>query len=371
MTFRSSISQHTNSHPTARFRRPVAAAVAGLCAAGALVGVASPAQAAGRVLQVSNTTQLEKIVTTLHPGDVVQLKPGTYDVGSWRPQLTDFGNHAVGTAAAPITITAADPAHRPLIQGALKFDDASHWTFSNLRIQGTVKGTDTLTFNGGTGWALLNSEVFGASATGALANVVVAKIGSWPMPTNWMISGNTIHDAGTNKAKPGMQHEIYLTAVGNTVHGLITKNIFYNTSQGANVKIGNGGVVNSPGISGVQVTNNTMYKSFEQVLLHGNVSNNVVKGNLMILSTRAQGDGNTVGVYLAGVTGKNNVIQNNYFYRVSRPVYNNDSSGSFVNRANPAARPNPQFNTTAIGGFRPRAALAAKYGAYSTVKYWH
>lgn len=360
-------------------KRRLRAGVLGIAAAGAALSgtalaaiPASAAAPAGRVFDVSTKTEFEQVLPTLTAGDTVKVEPGTYAVGNFRPNLVIFGAHAIGTAAAPITITAADPLHPPLITGAVKFDRLEYWNLSHLRFQGTIAGTPTLTFNSGNNWTLMDSEVFGARQTGALANLVVAKVSSaWPMPVNWVIADNAIHDAGATPSKAGTQHEIYLTAVGNAGHALIVRNLFYNTPDGAAVKLGNGGETNSPGISGVQVDNNTMYNNFEQVLLHGNVSNNSVRGNLMILSTRAQGDGGTVGVYLAGVTGKNNVIGTNYFYKVSKPLYNNLSTGAFINGGGNVIAANPRFNTAAPGQLRPATVKAQAYGAYARTNYWH
>lgn len=356
-------------------RSRVRGGVVALGAAGALVTgmaglTAAPAQAAGTVITISTAAQFEADVPYLQAGQTLALKPGTYNVGAFRPRLVSFGHTASGTPNAHITVTAADPQRPPLIQGSLKFDSANYWNFSNLRIQGTLPLTDTLTFNGGNGWSLTNSEVFGARQTGALANVVVSKV-NIGMPTNWTIAYNSIHDAGADKAKAGKEHEIYLTAVGDAQRGLIVRNLFYNTPEGASVKIGNGGLANSPGISGIQVDNNTMYQNFEQVLMHGNVSNNSVKGNLMVLSTRSQANGATIGVYLAGVTGSHNLITDNYFYKVTTPIYNGQSTGSFKNGGNNQVRGNPRFDSPTAWKFHPTTVAAQQYGRYATKNFWH
>jgi hypothetical protein len=363
----------TRTSTSRKARRALRRGVVGVAAAGAaLTGLAlAPASAAPTVFQVSSAAGLEQLAPTLTAGDTVDLAPGTYALGAWRPQLVDFGHHAIGTAAAPITITAADPAHPPTLQGSFEFDGLSYWNFSHLRFQGTLAGKDTLTFDGGTGWQLLDSEVFGARVTGALANVVVAEVQTrFGMPTNWVISGNSIHDSGATKSKAGKQHEIYLTAAGDA-HGLIVRNLFYNTPEGAAVKIGNGGLANSPGINYVQVDDNTMFNGFEQILMHGNVSHDSVVGNLMVDSTRAMGNGDTVGVYLAGVTGSNNLISHNYFSRLTLPVYNNHSGAqTFTNGGGNAVRANPRFDRAAAFAFHPETVAAQAFGAYAPVSYW-
>jgi len=345
-----------------------------LGASGALLagvtGASSPAQATtGTVYDVSTFTQLDHAVSVLKAGDTVKIEPGTYTVGSWRPRLGTFGHHAIGTAAAPIVVTAADPARPPLLVGSVKLDGPDYWRISNLRVQGTVPTTDTFTVNGGSGWSLMHSEIFGAGATGALANVVVAKLTT--MPTNWTIADNAIHDGGANASQAGKQHEIYCTAVGNAGHALIVRNALYDTPEGAGVKLGNGGLVNSPGISGVQVTDNTLVNNFEQILLHGQVSNNTIAGNLLIRSTRALGNGATVGVYLAGVTGRNNLIKNNYLYSVTSPIYDNNSTGSYLNGGNNTIHADPRFDSATPWTFHPTTTAAQAYGRYDHTPNWH
>lgn len=316
----------------------------------------------GKVYTVSNVAQLTNAVALLVAGDTVRLRAGTYDLHRFRPRLGTFGHHAVGTKARPIVFTAADPAHRPVLTGAIKLDGASYWRLSYLTIRGTIKGTDTLTFNGGTGWSLQHSEVTGAHATGALANVVVASTTS--RPTNFTIAYDAIHEGATNSAKGGMLHEIYLTAVGSAGHSVISHNAIYDTPQGAAVKIGDGGKPNAPGISGVHVTDNTMYKNYEQVLMHGNVSDNTITRNLMVLSTHRQHNGQHVGVYLTTVTGHHNLIKDNWFARLSTPVYSNSGPGTYVNGGRNTVRSDPRFTSLGASGFTPRVAAAKAYGRY-------
>ncbi len=361
--------------PVGRRARARAGAVA-LGAAGALVaslaGTAAPAHAAtpGIVYRASTVAQIKADVDVLKAGDSVLVAPGTYDMGRgetggvWRPRLGTFGHRALGTPTAPIVFTAADPAHAPLLTGSIKLDGANYWRLSHLRVQGTVRTTDTLTFNGGTGWSLTDSEVFGARATGALANVVVSKV-TFGMPTNWTIAHDAIHDGGAVAAKAGMQHEIYLTAVGNAGHAVIRNNALYNTSEGAAVKIGNGGLANAPGISGVSVVNNTMYANFEQVVLHGAVSNNLIQRNLMVLSTRRQGNGNTVGVYVHQLAGANNVIRDNYLSAVTTPIYASPGSSGFRDGGGNIRSVDPRFDHVLAWSFHPGTAAARAYGRWA------
>lgn len=351
------------------------AAQAAVPARTATVGTAAPAASkpagspgvvtssrTGKVYTVSNVGQLTNAVALLVAGDTVRLRAGTYDLHLFRPRLGTFGHHAVGTKAKPIVFTAADPAHRPVLTGAIKLDGASYWRLSYLEIRGTIKGTDTLTFNGGTGWSLQHSEVTGAHVTGALANVVVSSTTS--RPTNFTIAYDAIHEGATNSAKGGMLHEIYLTAVGSAGHSVISHNAIYDTPQGAAVKIGDGGKPNAPGISGVQVKDNTMYKNYEQVLMHGNVSDNTITRNLMVLSTHRQHNGQHVGVYLTTVTGHHNLVKDNWFARLSTPVYSNSGPGTYVDGGGNKVRADPGFTSLGASGFTPRVAAAKAYGRY-------
>ncbi len=359
---------------TATVARRVRAGAVALGATGALVaglaGAAAPAQAAtpGTVYRAWTVAQLKADVSVLKPGDTLLVEPGRYDVSGrtgtvWRPFTDKPHPAAAATAAAPIVVTAADPRNPPLIQGWVKLDGASYWHFTHLRIQGTVPTKDTLSFNGGTGWSLSDSEVFGARATGALANVVVSSVTS--MPTNWTIAHDAIHDGGAVASKAGMQHEIYLTAVGNAGHAVIRNNALYNTSEGAAVKIGNGGLANAPGISGVSVVENTMYANFEQVVLHGAVSNNLIQRNLMVLSTRKLGNGTTVGVYVHQLAGSNNVIRDNYLYAVTTPIFVGAGSRGFTDGGGNIRSFDPRFDHVLAWAFHPGTVAARAYGRWA------
>ncbi len=379
MTISATASRSTRRSDDRRARTATVGRRAGavaLGAAGALVaglaGTAAPAHAAtpGTVYRASTVAQIKADVSVLQAGDSVLVAPGTYDMGRgepggiWRPRLGTYGHRALGTPTAPIVFTAADAAHPPLLTGSIKLDGANYWRLSHLRIQGTVRTTDTLTFNGGTGWSLSDSEVFGARATGALANVVVSRV-TFGMPTNWTIAHDAIHDGGAVASKAGMQHEIYLTAVGNAGHAVIRNNALYNTSEGAAVKIGNGGLANAPGISGVSVVDNTMYANFEQVVLHGAVSNNLIQRNLMVLSTRKMGNGNTVGVYVHELAGSNNVIRDNYLYAVTTPIFVGAGSRGFTDGGGNIRSVDPRFDHVLAWAFHPGTAAARAYGCWA------
>ena len=149
--------------------RSVAASVALVAAATALLTVApgpAPAQAAAQTYYASPGDNLAAMLTNLRPGDSLLLRPGVYDVGYLRPNITP------GTPNAVISFGAADRAHPPLLRGLVKLFGPSYWVLSGLRVQATQPSFEALYMGGGTGWRVMNSEFFGARQTGAYDNVV-------------------------------------------------------------------------------------------------------------------------------------------------------------------------------------------------------
>lgn len=358
---------------------------AGAATAGAVTpAVAQPAAAvaaAGRTYTfapgANAGVRLMTVMKMLRAGDTLRIAPGVYGLGLVRPDL----RYARGTPANPVRILAADPHHPPTLVGAFVFDQADWWQFSSLRFQGNIAGRDTLTMDSGVGWRVADSEIYGASATGAFANVVVTAInsgaGTRPVPTRWQIIGNCIHDAGTGPAaKAGQLHQIYVNAVGDTRRGLIARNIFLNTPDGAAVKLGNGGLVNAPGPQNVQVANNTIFRTSLGVLMHARVTGNVVRGNLVVAPTYRLNNGRSVGIYLhqltRGAAGTPpNRIQQNYFAYASIPVFNQASAaGTFVDGGDNGNRANPVLHQGGCHSWAPATPAARAYGRYSATSYY-
>lgn len=97
-----------------------------------LAGLLAGAAAAG-VVEVRDWEELRAALAQVGPGATLRLAPGEYRGGLHLVGLA-------GTATAPITLCAADPARPPLFTGgggtALQFSDCNHVTLRDLRVRG-------------------------------------------------------------------------------------------------------------------------------------------------------------------------------------------------------------------------------------------
>lgn len=361
--------------------RLAALAAAGLLAAATLVPAAAPAAAAGRVLTASPSDNLHAVLRTLAPGDTLRLAPGTYDVsryatgGYLRPLRALPGAPAsqrarVGTAAAPIRITALDPARKPLLRGGLRLDAPDYWALSHLRVQATASRTSALYVDGGIGWSVTHSEFFGAGATDAYANVAV----SGGERTRFVFARNCVRGAATGGGFT--DHNIYLSfAGGPSSSARIERNVVFGHPNGAGIKVGNGGAPGAPGPWNVKIANNTLANGGRQVLLHGDVRRVGVYGNILYGSTKPfTGNPKTTAVYVNGTrtaTGTmtpvkgSNRIGASYVHGASMWAY--DPSALLANAGDNALRATPGYRSiNACAGYVPTTAAARPYGHLGT-----
>lgn len=364
---------------TAR-RRPVALASAAAASLALVAGTAAfsapPAHAAARIV-VGPGVDLQDTLRDLRPGDTLLLRPGRYEqraggagkrAGVIRPALT------AATAGAPITVAALDPAHRPLIAAHLKLWGASHWRLDDLRIVTVAAGEDGLSMVGGDGWSVRHVEVSGARKTGAYSNVSIASDegpGSTGTgaPRNFVFADNCIHDAANviSRGAP-TDHNIYVNFHGDdSSGGLITHNTIYGSPHGAGIKLGYGGDPGALGPWGVKVVGNTIADGGYQVVLHGDVRNNSVTGNLFVGATQKFTKlPKTTAVYVHDVVGGGNVFSHNYAYDASMFSWGNRVSIGADN----ALRADPRVNAhDSCGGYKPRLAAAQAYGRFGTAAF--
>lgn len=346
----------------------VALAVAMVLGGTALTGLPAALAGGGQTFTASPGDDLAAALRQLQPGDTLELEPGTYsDLSPGRPN-PDVLRPALtpGVSGDPITVTAADPANPPLLVGMVQFDLASFWQISHLRVQGTVVATPGLVMNGGNGWTVSDSEIFGAADTGALANVAIqGSTAAQTMPTNWQFTGNCVHDGGNSPVtRPGMMHEIYVTAQG-AAYGQIVGNLLYNTPDGAAVKVGFGGQPGALGASDIAITGNTMVNNGRQILVFGSVSGISITRNLMALSTNPMTDGRTrPAVYLNRLVGSGSVVGQNYVWGSNRSIFDLQSQpGSWTDTGgNTVEAIAPALAGTGCQ-VHPTAAAAVPYGA--------
>lgn len=327
------------------------------------------ASAAGRTVTVGPGADLRAAMIGLHAGDTLALRPGTYRTGMISPPPATLGISPdrklhQGTAAAPITVRAADPRNRPLILGELKLWGLRYWRLDGLRVQAVDATRDALYLGGGEGWVVRNSEFFGASSTNAFSNVTIGSdlYGSGA-PRGFTFTGNCVHDAGRS-TRNGTDHNIYVSFAGDAASGgVISRNVIFNHANGVGIKLGNGGVPRAPGPWNVTVAYNTIAQGGRQIFLHGDVRNNTVARNLLSGSTqRFPQLSTTTSVYLNLVVGGGNTFVNNY--AASSTLF---AWGHTVRiGADNAVRADPRFSGAGCSGFRPGVARAALYGRYGS-----
>ncbi len=333
-----------------------------LAALGMAVGMLSlaPAASASTVTVISPGANVLAAMLKLKAGDVLELNPGTYNTGYLR--VTPM---ASGTGSAPITIMAADPANPPLLLGGLRFYSPNYLNLTSLRIQGTAAGLAGLTMDGGTGWDVDKVEVWGAAQTKSLANVVIMGTGGYPR--QFMFSENCIHDAANVTTTPSVDHNIYVTFQGSAAtSGSIIRNLIWNAPNGENIKLGDGGLAGALGPWNVRVANNTLAKAGRQILLHANVSNNVIVGNLMyVASAPFVANPQTTQIYVHDVIGTGNYVSHTYWAYSTMLSYDPLKKVTY-GLGNVAGKEPAFLGAFTCNGWRPTLAAAQQYGRWGT-----
>jgi hypothetical protein len=352
----------TNALRSARpSRRSLAAAIgASLALAIGLVG-ASPDQARAATIRTIHAG--DNVLTAfqgLRAGDTLLLAAGTYNTGYLRVIPM-----AAGTAAAPITIRALDPSHPPLLVGGLRFYSPMYLVLKSLRVQATSPGLSALVMDGGIGWTVDSSEFWGARQTKAYANVTISGTGGYPRA--WAFTQNCVHDAAMNTGPGATDHNVYVTYQGAIpTTGLLIRNLIYGAPHGENIKLGNGGLYGTLGPWGVRVANNTLASGGRQILLHGNVGNNVIVGNLFYNATQGfVANPETTQVYVHDVTGSGNYMSHSYSAVSSMLMYD-PTLRVFLGPGNVTGA-NPGFDAVGVcTGYHPSLAAAVPYGRWGT-----
>jgi hypothetical protein len=296
----------------------------------------------------------------LHAGNTLELAPGTYNTGFIRAI-----GMASGTAGAPITITAQDPTQPPLLVGGLWLYSPMYVVLRHLRIQATAAASPALTVQGGVGWTVDSSEFWGARQTNAYANVVISGTGGYPRA--FVFSQNCLHDAATSTRTSSTDHNLYVNFQGSTLTGgQILRNTMWDAPHGENIKLGDGGVDGALGPWNVRVANNTLATGGRQILLHANVRNNTVIGNLFYDATAGfVSNPQTTQVYIHDVIGPGNSFSDNYWSTSTMFMY--DPLHVVTLGAGNVAGPNPAFAApNSCAGWRQTAAAALPYGRWGT-----
>jgi hypothetical protein len=333
-------------------------------------------------------------IESLQPGDTLEIKPGTYDIGYSR--LNDIH----GTADKPITITASDPSQPPTLTGWLSLWSAQYVTLDHLRLQATWSASShggpagALSYMCGVGWRVQNSEIFGADHTQAVWNLLIngKKAASAPsassapssecpgQPVGFVVSGNVFHNSYVPPTCTGdpKWHHIYANFEGDAdTGGTISRNLFVGNRCGAGIKLGTGDQTQPRGARNVRIEYNTFYDGARAILLQNDIRGTTIVRNLTDRIVFPYNINRSIPVALGTVTAAtppntiahtfaaNNLNQNG---RVWGPVQSN-GIGVLSDLCDNKFRSgdDPQWNSTdytVANSFTPANATASKYGRF-------
>ena len=341
----------------------ILAAAASLSVTVGLLSAGAGSASAATVTLIHPGANVLAALQSLRAGDTLELAPGTYTTGFIRAV-----GMAGGTPGAPITITAQNPAQPPVLVGGLWLYNPTYIALRHLRIQATAAAAPALTVQGGVGWTVDSSEFWGALATNAYANVVISGTGGYPR--GFTFTQNCLHDAAQSSRTATTDHNLYVNFQGSTLTGgLIARNTMWNAPHGENIKLGDGGVDGALGPWNVRVANNTLVLGGRQILLHANVRNNTVIGNLFYDATAPfVSNPQTTQVYIHDVIGPGNSFSDNYWSTSTMFMYN--PLNAVTVGAGNIAGPNPAFAApNSCAGWRQTAPAALPYGRWGTSSY--
>ena len=156
---------------------------------------------------VSDIAGIFTAVRNAKPGDVIQIAPGTYDYTVYQG-AQKIDTKAAGTAEAPITLTAADPAHPPVLTGTSAENgyvlhiQGDYWILDHLICTTSQKG---IVLDHSSHTVIRNCEV---SNTGSEA--IALRDGS----SDCTVQSCSIHDTG--KVTPGYGEGVYIGSAVST-----------------------------------------------------------------------------------------------------------------------------------------------------------
>ncbi|MDE5564083.1 MAG: right-handed parallel beta-helix repeat-containing protein, partial [Oscillospiraceae bacterium] len=154
-----------------------------------------------RRVDVSTVEELFIAVRTAQPGDVIAVEPGTYDYTTYQG-AQKIDTSAQGTAEAPITLTAADPTHPPVLTGTSPENGyvlqitGDYWIVDGICLTDSQKGLVLDNSN--------HTIVRGCEIRNTGSEAVALRDGS----SYCLIQGCYIHDSGL--VTPGYGEGVYI-----------------------------------------------------------------------------------------------------------------------------------------------------------------
>ena len=287
------------------------------------------------------------------PGDTIAVRGGTYvEAAGWGAEP--------GTQSSPIVLTNYKN-ERVVIEGHLQLVGADYWTVDGIDVTyDPERGrTESLVkFDGGVGWKLINSEIWG---TRGVSNLMIT--GQHSLPQNYRINGNCIHDNLASGDAFMNNHNIYLQPGYESGPGVIERNILFNAPNGANIKAAGG----NPAVTGaanVSIRLNTMANAGAGVIV-GYASHHVEMQRNLVGPQLGGGNLYTVAIIGNTVTGLSNTAMKSGISGYEKTVWSTDDSTRPI-AGSATARVQPSFDSMDCSGFKPGNATASAYGRYAT-----
>jgi hypothetical protein len=213
------------------------------------------AGARAREFRAANAGAIKSAIRAAGPGDVILVKPGTYNMGG------GFSTGKSGTKDKPITLRAeGEKGYAVLkVSGTVGFRVRSrHWVLRGLHIQGSTRSTQATVFMDGPAGCgdihIVGCKISGSACHGmkssrtrtkAVHNVLIeftelfdtAKTGfDLVSGDNWVLRRNYVHDFGK---RGGVSYGIFLKGGGK--NGVIEGNIVDGRKQRTTLGISFGG----------------------------------------------------------------------------------------------------------------------------------
>ena len=242
----------------------------------------------------------QKVVDSLHAGEVGCLRRGTYSTEVNGPFVVNFERGHGGAAGAPIVLRSF-PGERAKLRGVVVVSKgADHVTISGFDIDGRrARGHDTPI---GIQLMAQDTVLENNNITDPTANCLTLGVDGWGTAVDNVIRGNVFRNCGTPAA--GLHdHAIY---VNDARGGQIVDNVFLRSAAWAVHFYGRA--------VGVRVAHNVMSGNGGGVIFAGygshRSSGNVVEQNVIVGSRQRP----AVSAYWDGLPGSGNVARNNCVY---------------------------------------------------------
>jgi hypothetical protein len=303
---------------------------------------------------------IARAIRLARPGDTIVVHHGAY--------VGPAGYGAVpGRKDAPIRLRSAS-GERVVIRGTLQLENADYWTVSGIDVTQDPHGPRKeflVKFDGGTGWQFLDGEVWG---TRGVSNMMISGSTKNGIPRHYRIARTCIHD---NRATGDVfmnDHQIYLMPGYRSGPGMIERNVFFNTANGAAIKAA--GPDSRTGAGRVTVRRNTMVRSAAGVVV-GYGSNRITVRDNLIGDQRKHPPAGSAYVrnYDAAmignhVRGRSNALVRNAIWDFPRALHSTGDSTQTI-RATRTTWADPGFPShPSCEGLHPKGR-AKVFGRYS------